>query len=142
MTLDFKSMSEANPYFLLAVMHACGVLAFILDRIGHGRVEDQQGLAGVLLMFLTLPLLVVSGAGIVAGTIWAAIAISFWRVIGVALVAHLAWGGVCWFVMGWLRVNGGERIVHAIGIPLVFVLRLASASAAVLLFVGLWRGFP
>jgi hypothetical protein len=133
-------MDPTNPYLLLAVMHASGVLAFILDRIGHGRVEDEPGLRANVLMLLTWPLLVISGAGVVAGTIWAAIALSFWSVLGIALLAHLAWGGVCWYVMGWLRVNGSEHVVHAVGIPLVFALRLASAVAAVLLFLTLWRG--
>lgn len=91
-------------------------------------------------MLVTWPLLVVSGIGVVVGTIWAAFALTFWKVLAIAVLAHLVWGGICWYLLGWIRANGAENLVHALGVPLVFALRLASSIAALLLFVGLWYG--
>ncbi len=134
-------MNASNPYFLLVVMHATGVMAFILDHRGHGRVEEQKGLTGAVLMLVTWPLLLFSTLGIVGNTLWAAFSISIWRVIGLALLVHIVWGSTCSLIMGYIRVNGFEHVLHALGIPLVFALRLASTVAAIALFLGLWHGF-
>ena len=134
-------MNPSNPYFLLLIMHAAGVMAFLLDHKGHGRVEEQKGLTGTVLMLLSALLLLISTIGIVVNTLWAVFSISVWRVVGLVMLIHIVWAGTFSLIMGYIRVHGFEHVLHAFGIPLVFVLRLASALAAIVLSLGLWHGF-
>jgi hypothetical protein len=130
----------AQPYLLLTAMHMSGVLAFCLHKIGHGRVEDKPGLAWALFAVAAGPLIPIGGVGLVISSVWALFALSLWKVLLILFLAHLVWGALCWYVLGYIRVNGYEHVVHAFGIPLVLSLRFICASAAVLLLIGLWRG--
>lgn len=123
-------------------MWMAGCLAFCLHKVGHGRVEDKEGLAWNLLAVAAGPLIPICFFGSIVATIWALFALSFWKVASILLAAQLLWGAACWFVLGHARAFDWEPAIHAIGIPLVLALRAIEATAAVLLLIGLWRGYP
>lgn len=132
----------AQPYVLFATMWIAGVLAFCLHKVGHGRVEEKEGLAWNLLALGAGPLIPVGVVGSIIATIWALFALSFWKVASIFLLSQLLWGSVCWYALGHARVYGYEPAIHAVGIPVVLTSRAIEATAAVLLLIGLWRGYP
>lgn len=133
--------NDASVYLVLAAMYASGTTAFALDKLGHGRGEDSaSAVLALLFMFLTFPLMWIGGVGLIVGTVWAAIKLSFLRVLAIVVLVQVVWGSVCWYSLSKARINGWEHAIHAVGVPLVFVFRLITATAAVLLLVALWRG--
>ena len=137
MTQELRS----KPYLLLTAMHMSGVLAYCLHKIGHGRVEEEAGLGWGLFAVAAGPLIPIGGFGLIVSTVWAMFALSLWKVLLTLFLAHLAWGALCWFLLGYIRFKGYEHFVHALGIPLVLSLRFVCASSAVLLLIGLWHGY-
>lgn len=130
-----------QPYLLMALMHMSGILAFCLHKIGHGRIEDKRGLLWGLAMLAAAPLIPVAGLGLIAATIWGLVALSWWKVLLLVVGIHLLWSAVVWYVLGHIRASGHEDILHALGIPLVLSLRFVCAATAILLLIGLWRGY-
>jgi len=139
MTVD---LAVSHPYLLLAATHMSGILAYCLQKIGHGRFEGKIGSGWTLVILINILLIVVGRTGLLIATVWALFALSFWKVALVLFLSHLVWAVICWVALGHARVHGYEYAVYAISDPLILCMHLISAVTAALLLFGFWQGSP
>jgi hypothetical protein len=135
-----SQLGTLSPYELLFAIQIPGLVAFVLHKLGHGRVEDYEGLVGLVLMSVSMPVAFLSGFGMIAAIVWSVFALPFWKVAGVVFLCQAVGGAFVWYLLGEARVDGWEGAIHKVSIPLVFVLRLFSSVAVVLLLWQLWHG--
>ena len=126
-----------TTYLILSIAIICGVMQASLDRAGVGQVEalPPSPLSNILVA-LSIPITLLSNIGLIIVCIWSAIAIkqhiqAVAVIVGVFVVYSLIWGAI----VASLRRAGGWENILSIGVGLVFVLRLVTASSVII--VGL-----
>lgn len=122
-------------HLILAIAIMTGVMQSTLDKAGVGRVEDAvPSKASIALMLLSIPITFASNLGLIAITIWSFIALPWLPTLGVLAVAFIGFSFIWGMVLATMRRGESWQSLKAVGLPLMFVLRLVCTVAV--LFLG------
>ena len=130
-------------HFILALAIVTGVMQSTLDKAGVGRVEDivPSGASNVLVM-LSVPITFVSNLGLIVIMIWSFFVLSWLPTLGVVAIAFIGFSIVWAMLLAiWRRSESWASLI-AVGLPLIFVLRLVCAVAVVFLGATYVSGEP
>lgn len=121
-------------YAVLAFAVVCGVAQASLHRAGAGRVEWLRESPGALaLLVVSIPLSFLSNLGLIATSIWAFFVLNWLAVAGVLLCGIAIWGFILGHFLAKFRLSESWGSFLSLSVPLVLLLRLATAAAVVFL---------
>jgi len=117
-------------HLLLALAIATGVMQSSLDKAGVGRVEDSApSKASIALVMLSIPVTFVSNLGLIVITIWSFFVLRWLPTLVVIAIAFIGFSLIWGMIIATLRRSETWASLAAVGIPLIFVLRLVCAVA-------------
>lgn len=130
-------------HFILALAIVTGVMQSTLDKAGVGRVEDTvPSCASNVLVMLSVPITFVSNLGLIVIMIWSFFVLSWLPTLGVIAIAFIGFSIVWAMLLAiWRRSDSWASLI-AVGLPLIFVLRLVCAVAVVFLGATYVSGEP
>jgi hypothetical protein len=130
-------------YAVLFFAIATGVMQSSLDKAGVGHVESSpESRSSNVLVMLSIPITWLSNLGLIVITIWSFFALPWLPALGVIASAFIGFSLVWGIFLATLRRGSNWISVVAVGIPLVFVLRLVCAASIVYLGVSYAQGAP
>ena len=128
-------MSTLYAALFLAI--ATAVMQASLDKAGVGRIEATAPSAQTsTLVVLSIPITWLSNLGLIVVTIWSFFVLPWLPTLGIVAVGFVGFSLVWGMLVGALRRRESWRSVVSVGVPLVFVLRLACAACVIYLAVS------
>lgn len=122
------------PYILLFTAIATGVMQASLDKAGIGRVENTASSAITnILVILSIPITVLSNIGLIVITVWSFFELPWLTTLGVVAVSFIGFSLIWGTFQASIRSSENWSKIIAIGLPLVFILRLLCAASVVYL---------
>lgn len=128
--------------FAVLVLAICtAVMQSSLDRAGVGRIESApaSGSSTVLVM-LSVPITWLSNLGLIVIAVWSLFALPWLPALGVVASTFIVFSLIWSAVLAALRRGRNWFSVVAVGIPLLFVLRLVCAACVVYLGISYAHG--
>ncbi|KRB98277.1 hypothetical protein [Duganella sp. Root198D2] len=117
-------------HLLLALAIVTGVMQSSLDKAGVGRVEDTApSKATIALVMLSIPITFVSNLGLIVVTIWSFFVLRWLPTLVVIAIAFIGFSLIWGMTIATLRRSETWASLTAVGLPLVFALRLVCAVA-------------
>lgn len=128
-------------YAALFTAIATAVMQASLDKAGVGQVEaTSPSRSSNVLVALSIPITWLSNLGLLVVVVWSFFVLPWLPTLGVVAGTFIAFSLVWGMFVGVLRRSASWPSVFAVGIPLVFVLRLLCAANVVFLVVSYVRG--
>jgi len=128
-------------YAALAMALVTAVMQANLDKAGVGRIEATQPTAlSNLRVMLAIPLTLLSNLGVLVVTVWSFLVLPWLPTLGVVAAAFVVFSLVWGFFVATIRRSDSWPAFVAIGIPLVFALRILCAASVVFLIVRYVQG--
>lgn len=128
-------------YLVLFTAMATGVMQATLDKAGVGRIEATAPSAlSNILVLLSIPISLLSNLGLIAIVIWSLFVLPLLPTLGVVAAGLIGFSLIWGVSLALLRRGASWQSVVAVGLPLVFALRLACSACIVFLVVNYVRG--
>jgi hypothetical protein len=128
-------------YTALAVAIVTAVMQANLDKAGIGRVEaTEPSMSSTILVLLSIPFTLLSNLGVVVVIAWSFFVLPWLSTLGVIAVAYVFFSLLWGYFIATIRRSTRWSYLVAIGIPLVFALRILCAICVMFLVVSYVRG--